>query len=288
MDLVPGGGPLTAADAADLRLAAALLAERSLAVRVAGLLGWQVNRGLDFVVARLPGEARTSVRRIANMTARRSLEQGYATVLAAVNHAGGTPNALRRLARRRGFDRAASAVSGLLGGAGGLPGTAVELPVTTGLLLRAVVQIAADEGEDVASDECRLECLKVMALGATDEAGDEESYWTVRIALSQALGGLGGRSVAELVPRVIAQVLPRFGVNVAWKFAGQAVPVAGAASGALLNLAFMRHYQGRARGHFIVRRLERVYGTPAVRAAWPDDAAPPMDEGVSASFASVA
>jgi hypothetical protein len=35
--------------------------------------------------------------------------------------------------------------------------------------------------------------------------------------------------------------------------------------GAALNLAFAEHYQDLARGHFTVRRLERVYGADAVR-----------------------
>jgi hypothetical protein len=32
-----------------------------------------------------------------------------------------------------------------------------------------------------------------------------------------------------------------------------------------VNYAFMEHFQEMARGHFIVRRLERVYGKNVVR-----------------------
>jgi hypothetical protein len=42
----------------------------------------------------------------------------------------------------------------------------------------------------------------------------------------------------------------------------------GAASGAALNLVFINHFQKAARGHFIVRRLERAYGLPLVRARY--------------------
>jgi len=42
------------------------------------------------------------------------------------------------------------------------------------------------------------------------------------------------------------------------------VPVVGAAGGLLVNSVFMDHFQNMARGHFIVRRLERVYGMAAV------------------------
>jgi hypothetical protein len=35
-----------------------------------------------------------------------------------------------------------------------------------------------------------------------------------------------------------------------------------------VNLAFAQHFQSLARGHFIVRRLERTYGQAPVRAAY--------------------
>ena len=39
----------------------------------------------------------------------------------------------------------------------------------------------------------------------------------------------------------------------------------GAIGGAAVNVAFAEHFQTLARGHFIVRRLERVHGSDAVR-----------------------
>lgn len=39
----------------------------------------------------------------------------------------------------------------------------------------------------------------------------------------------------------------------------------GAASGALVNTIFINHFQDMARGHFVVRRLERRYGPELVR-----------------------
>lgn len=43
-----------------------------------------------------------------------------------------------------------------------------------------------------------------------------------------------------------------------------AVPVIGAAGGALINSIFMDHFQNMARGHFIMRNLEKIYGTEEV------------------------
>ena len=49
------------------------------------------------------------------------------------------------------------------------------------------------------------------------------------------------------------------------KFAAQMVPVIGAFGGAVVNYAFIDHFQDVARGHFTVRRLERSYGKDEVR-----------------------
>ena len=47
-----------------------------------------------------------------------------------------------------------------------------------------------------------------------------------------------------------------------------AAALSGAAGGALINTVFIGHYQDMARGHFVVRRLERAHGTEAVREAY--------------------
>jgi hypothetical protein len=60
-------------------------------------------------------------------------------------------------------------------------------------------------------------------------------------------------------------VASRFGITVSEKVAAQAVPVLGAAGGALINTIFIDHFQDIARGHFIVRRLERKYGADLVK-----------------------
>jgi hypothetical protein len=68
--------------------------------------------------------------------------------------------------------------------------------------------------------------------------------------------------------RLIALIGSRFGIVVSQKTAAQAVPVIGAAGGALINTIFISHYQDMARGHFAVRRLERKYGPEAIREAY--------------------
>jgi hypothetical protein len=88
-------------------------------------------------------------------------------------------------------------------------------------------------------------------------------------SVSEAAGYIAQRGLVEegapAIVRLIAQLATRFGVNVSEKVAAQAVPVIGAAGGVVVNVLFIDHFQEMARGHFIVRRLERTYDPQLVR-----------------------
>jgi hypothetical protein len=73
---------------------------------------------------------------------------------------------------------------------------------------------------------------------------------------------------AALLSRFMGPVAARFGLVVSEKAAAQAAAVLGAIGGAAANLAFIEHFQELARGHFAIRRLERIYGADAVRAEY--------------------
>jgi hypothetical protein len=83
--------------------------------------------------------------------------------------------------------------------------------------------------------------------------------------LAEALKGSIG---ASILPGFIAAIAARFVGPVGLKLSAQAAPLIGAAAGAAINLAFLEHFRGVARGHFTLRRLERVYGAAPVRAAY--------------------
>ncbi|WP_170874031.1 EcsC family protein, partial [Xanthomonas translucens] len=106
--------------------------------------------------------------------------------------------------------------------------------------------------------------------------GSESGYFAVRTAMAQQLSaaaqyvaahGIGSKGAPALVS-LMSRIAAKFSITVSEKLAAQAVPLVGAASGALLNTVFMSHFQAMARGHFIVRRLERRYGEAAVRQAY--------------------
>lgn len=169
----------------------------------------------------------------------------------------------------------AGGISGALGGAFGLPALAVELPISTSIILRSIADIARSEGEDITTLQARLACLEVFALGGKSDTDDgaETGYFTVRAVLAKAVSdaakhiaakGLTEKGAPPIV-RLITQLASRFGTVVSEKVFVQGVPVIGALGGATINLLFVDHFQEVARGHFSVRRLERKYGKEAVK-----------------------
>ena len=168
------------------------------------------------------------------------------------------------------IDGASAILAGALGGAGGVATTMVELPITTALLMRSIAQIAIREGEDLQSDEAKLECLKVFAFGgraATDDEVDT-GYYSVRLAVAEAVPKLAHKTLQELLPKLLARVAQRFSGPVTAKIGSQAAPGIGGAAGALINLAFVDHFERKALGHFRIRRLERTYGAETIQACY--------------------
>lgn len=173
-------------------------------------------------------------------------------------------------------------VTGITGGVGGFFGPLAlpfELPLTTTLMLRDIAAIARDEGENLKDPEALLACLEVFALGGgRQEEGDVLSleYYAVRAVLSEltreASRALMERSAINastpILARLVGEIVTRFGFSVSDRFATGVIPVLGAVGGATVNMIFMDHFQRVARGHFVVRRLEREYGKAAVRACY--------------------
>jgi uncharacterized protein (DUF697 family) len=174
--------------------------------------------------------------------------------------------------------KALAVLSGAMGGALGFSAVLVELPISTTIMLRSIARIAQSEGEDLQDPETALACLQVFALGGRTGSDNlhEAGYFAVRTAMARsvtrALQQMAGRGIvdesASAIVRLLAQIGSRFGVVVSQKVAAQAVPVLGAIGGAAINAAFVDHFQTLARGHFVVRRLERTYGKGTVRRAY--------------------
>ncbi|WP_133000395.1 EcsC family protein [Luteimonas arsenica] len=260
----PASTVLDAAAIGELGRARALLENPGLAAQLANLVG----APLEYVMEkRLPAPAT----KLVNSLVRKALQQSLRAAVATLGKAASP-------APRTRTHAVAVAASGAAGGAFGLPGLAVELPLTTTLILRSIAEIARAEGEPLDDPATTLACFEVLTMGgrARSDDGTESGYFAARAVLAQqvaaaaeyvAVHGLVGKG-GPLIVQLLSAIASRFSVNVSQKLALQAVPVVGAATGAALNTLFMRHFQAMARGHFTVRRLERQHGVEAVRRAY--------------------
>lgn len=262
IEILPDGEPseFTLDDLEALREAKRRLEHPNLTAKLSDLVGRPLESGLR----RLPARWHDTITSATETALLRGLEFSIKTM-----------GQSRPCRSRDWLHKALVAGTGALGGAAGLAALPVELPVSTCVMLRSIADIARAEGHDISSIEVRLACLEVFALGggaATDDAA-ESGYWLVRGVLSKYISdaadhiarkGLTHKSAPALV-RLVAQIASRFGIVVSEQAAATAIPVVGAVTGGAINYLFMDHFQDIARGHFVIKRLEKKYGTALVR-----------------------
>ena len=247
-------------DIARLSEAVELLENPSWIARVTDIIGVPVEWGM----AKLPKRASQAISNATTKAIRTALKAAVATMKK--EHHG---------PHKKWWHRGAVVLSGAGGGFVGLPGLAVDLPVSTVIMLRSIADIARSEDEDITKIEAQLACIEVFAIGGKKKSDDavETAYYAVRVALARSLAeaaefitekGLVEEGAPAIV-RFVTQIAARFEVIVSEKVASQIVPVIGALGGATINLLFISHLQSMARGHFIVRTLERKYGEPTVK-----------------------
>ncbi|MCE2723296.1 MAG: EcsC family protein [Burkholderiales bacterium] len=258
--------PISKAEIAELKRAKLLLENPSLAARLSSMLGSPLERGM----AMLPARFQSTVQKASEAAMMKALD-------VAVTSIGSETSRNSNLTRDRAH-KFAAATSGAVGGAFGLFALSVELPISTTIMLRSVADIAKSEGENIRHIETRLACLTVFAMGgrtASDDAA-ESGYFAARVAMAGAVSeaskflaekGMSKAGAPALI-RLTSLIASRFGIVVSEKAAAQAIPIIGAASGALINTLFIEHFQNMARGHFIVRRLEKIHGAEPVRLAY--------------------
>jgi len=252
----------SATDREALAAAVRQLESPSLAGRLAAIAG----KPVALVQRALPATASAAIARLT----KHALERALDVALFSLRN--------RQIVGGRKLHSGLAVTSGALGGAFGLAALAVELPISTTIMLRAIAAIAHQEGEDLADPRTGLACLEVFALGApaADEIGAEADYFAVRAMLASGLVEIADLAIdkaavregAPVFVRFLTQIAARFGVVVSQKLAAQAVAVLGSVGGAAVNLAFIEHFQEVAHGHFTIRRLERAYGAAAVRSEY--------------------
>ncbi len=261
----------TAAEMRDLARAKSILEQPGFAMRVLNLVGAPIER----VLASMPKPVAASINKNARLALERGMQAAVITLDGSKRH---KPPSNR-------LHKGAVMASGGLGGFLGLPGLAIELPLSTVLMFRSISEIARSFGEDIRHPDTVLNCMQVFALGGRTPHDDaaESAYFATRIGLAQVtsraaeylekqaareLGKQAVRITAPALTRFTNQIGARFSVTVSEKVAAMGLPIVGALGGAAINAVFMDHYQDIAWAHFLVRSLERKYSPEMVRAQW--------------------
>ena len=200
---------------------------------------------LEARLAVLPAPARHRIETLV----RAALERGFALAASGRHAPDLGPHAAPALA----------ALTGALGGAGGLATALAELPFTITLILHSIRRAAAAEGFDPDDPSIRAECLAVFAAGSplARDDGIDTAFLGARLALT-----------GPALHKLIASVTPRLAAALGQKLAAQAVPVLGALSGAALNAAFLGYYRELAQIRFALLRLAGQHGPEPVLAAF--------------------
>ncbi len=251
---------ITEAHQKELYDAQQLLENPSIAAKITNLIGKPFEFGLEM----LPSDWTSKITDITQMA-----------LLKATDTAIYTMKDVPEEAPSNWWHKIGVAVSGGVGGFFGLPALALELPISTTIMLRSIADIARAQGESINDINTKLACLEVFALGGESKTDDatESGYYVVRTALarsvSEAAEYITAKTIAEesapILARLIANIAERFSIQITEKMAAQAVPAIGAAGGAIINTIFIDHFQDMAKGHFVVRKLERLYGKDEIK-----------------------
>jgi hypothetical protein len=264
---------LGANELAELKDAYARLENPSLAIRMSSALGMPVEAVTREIGKRAPDGLVDAV----SKSTHKALEFVLQSSMKSIGAAEGAQ------ARPR-LHTAAAMTTGAVAGFFGIEALLVELPLTTGIMFRSIADIARAEGESPDDPETIVNCMQVFAMGSGSTDKDdaaETTYYGVRVALSKAVTDAlqyvaahgAASTTAPALVRLIGVLASRFGIVVTQKAMAQAIPVIGAVGGGLVNTMFISHFQDMARGHFVIRRLERRHGSEVVLAAYQELAA---------------
>jgi len=251
---------LSECDRKELQSAKKLLENPGIAIKITNIIGIPIEKGIE----KLPA---TWSSKIGEITKKALLKASEAAIFTIKDKPG--ENAFNK------WHKAGVALSGGVGGFFGLAALAIELPISTTIMLRSIAEIARSQGEAITNTETKLACLEVFALGGKSKSDEssESGYYAVRALLaksiSEAAKFIANKGLTEegapLLIKLITNISQRFGVQITEKLAAQAIPAIGAAGGAIINTIFIDHFQDMAKGHFIVRKLERAYGKEIIK-----------------------
>jgi len=247
-------------DLRSLKEAKLLLENPGIAIKLSSMLGNPIQKGLEM----LPDNWN---HKLIEITQSSLLKAADTAIFTMKDTPDDKPNNV--------MHKIAAGATGTIGGLFGITGLAVELPITTTIILRSIADIARSNGESIKDANTKFACLEVFALGGNSIEDDnlESGYYITRTFLSnsmtQATKYVSEQGIinegAPLILNIISKIAERFGVQVTEKSIAQSLPIIGAAGGAIINTLFISHFQDMAKGHFTIRKLERKHGIEMIK-----------------------
>jgi hypothetical protein len=259
---------LTESELEFIRQAHTFLEEPSFLIRIANSIGKPVEGAMRLI----PQEKK----QIIDIAVQTALNRGLAIVRSSLERSPKkTFDEAREQSRKSGILHSLAAFgTGAGGGFFGIASLPIELPITTGIMLRSISAIADEFGMDLDDPKIQLDCLYVLSLGSPKSDKDDamdSAYWTSRIAFARLVNDAAReiqRSSTPALLRFLAQVAARYNVVVSQKAMAQLVPAIGAIGGGAINAAFTDYFSDAARYHFGLKALEKKYGSDAVQTAY--------------------
>lgn len=189
-----------------------------------------------------------------------------------------TPGARPHRPRRK-IGLLLASIGGGLGGALGVSGAFIELPILMALILRSITETALYYGEDLTTFEGRLACVEVLTLGGRPRPRSSRvSFYSTRNELAHLAGYSSyffverrlSAASAPLLNQLLTETSRRLGFALSERVLVGALPLVGAVTGSVVSLVFLRHFQNVATAHFTIRKLERMYGKTLIQRHYHD------------------
>lgn len=262
-------GSLSPEDLQDLQNAVVLLTSPSLTTKLTSIVGSPI----EYLMDKMPKDASDKIQKVIETSLHKVFDVSANTM----------QNEKKKEASNK-WHKFGAGLSGAIGGFFGFSAIMVELPVSTTIMMRSILDVARSEGFDITDPKTKLECLSVFGFTANEDKQDdsaESGYYASRIALNQIMSatakelavltqGAAAKTIdtsiiGKALAQLISNIASRLSIPLTEKVAAQLVPGIGAAAGATINVMFTGFYQEMAKGHFTVKRLEQKYGEETVK-----------------------
>ena len=155
---------ISESDKKELQLAKHLLENPGVAAKLTSIIGTPIEKGFE----KLPKNWKV---KIGEITQKSLLKAADAAIFTMNENYNEKPS--------NKWYKLGVAASGGIGGLFGLAALAIELPISTTIMLRSIADIARSQGELITEFETKLACLEVFALGGESKSDDaaESGYF---------------------------------------------------------------------------------------------------------------